>query len=158
MERGPLYNWHDLKSWGSRSTCTSVACMLGVDNADCPWLLDCKHDCLHACDHLSRSFLLPSSHFLVHSASPCICYLASFPTRFADGKRGFGSYPAFLISQTGCILQQASLKIVEIITVVYFIHTHTHTHIYVFLYIYSSVSLCSWETHPGFISVMRKGR
>lgn len=145
MERGPLYNWHNLKSWDR--------------NCLHPWCWQCWPSMAAGSQTIATcvwpSFqLLSSFHFLVHNTSLCICSLASFPTHFPDGRRETGYYPELLISQTACIMQQASLKIIEIITVVYFIHTHT----YMFLYIYSSVSLCSWEMHPGFISVMRKGR
>lgn len=58
-------------------------------------------------------------------------------------ERGFGYYPEFVISQPGCIPQQASLKIVEIITVVYFIHTYTYIYV---LYIYIIQSLSAAES------------
>ena len=95
------------------------------------------------------SLLLHPPAFLSLSATQCkpmhlLPGLFSHPLRRGE-ERGLGYYPEFLISQTGCILQQASLKIFEIITVVYFIHTHirthAHTYIYDFIYIYIFFSL-----------------
>lgn len=116
--------------------------MLGVDSADCPWLLDHKRYS-YTC---ATVFPAPSSYlpltFWVHSASPTHLLPGIFSHPLLRWEeRGFGYYPEFLISQTGCILQQAFLKIVEIITVVYFIHTHAHTHTYICFYIYIFFSL-----------------
>lgn len=142
-----LYNWCVLKFW-DRNCLHPWLTVLTVHGF---WTTNYWHMCVAI---LSSSFSLPSFHFLAHNTSLCIYSLVSFPSHFASGWGETSYYTEFLVSQTSCIIQQASLKIIEIITVVYFIHTH----IYMFLYIYSSLSLCNWEMHPGFISVMRKGR
>lgn len=117
-------------------------------SADCPWLPAHEYCCYM---HAAILPTPPSSFPLAFpSAVQKTCLLPadfSHPLRRWEG-RGIGYFLVLSIPQTGCVLQQASLVIVGIITIVYFIHMHAYTHmcvfyIYTYIYIFSSVSPCS---------------
>lgn len=153
MQRGWLCNWHGLKSWDRCSPCTSSAFRPGIHSADCPWLLDHKHNrYMRATIHPAPSSYLPLTGTLVHNANPCICYLASFPTHFADGKREASAVTrCFSSLRLAVFCSKVLLKLFRLL-LLYILYIHTraraHTHMYVFIYIYSSLSLRSWDA-PG---------
>lgn len=123
-----------------------VALVLTVltDSTDCPWLPAHEYCCYM---HAAILPTPPSSFPLAFpSAVQKTCLLPadfSHPLRRWEG-RGIGYFLVLSIPQTGCVLQQASLVIVGIITIVYFIHMHAYTHMcvfYIYTYIYFFFSL-----------------
>lgn len=108
------------------------ACRLGAGHAAGPRAL-----LLGACVRPSHSFLLPSSHVLLHSANMHGCYLVAFPTHFTDGKRkAAASTQRFSSPRLAASLPYNCRAYYYCI-----FYTYTHTHIYVFLYIYIFFSL-----------------
>lgn len=104
-------------------------------SAGCPWLPTHEHYC---CMHADILPTPPSCFPLAFPSAAQKTRLLpagfSYPLCRWEG-RGVSYYPVLSIPQTGCILRQASLVIVGIITVVYFIPMHAHTHICVHIYI-----------------------